>query len=127
MTETNVRKIHFEYFDLLPEPFRSQAKKNYCPKMAGSFVPSSIQGAIMGSIPWRKSKEGFEYWEELHLSLSDGWTYCPILPKNTSVFEVACFQGKDIVLRHSEYNGSSWTNLDESLTSYAWRESTEVL
>jgi len=65
-------KTHLEWYEELPEPYRSQAIANYDEEFAKRFrEATSIHDAIYHGFIWLGSLEGAEYWNELHNKLTN--------------------------------------------------------
>jgi len=64
----SARKIKY-WLKSLPEPYRSKAIKNYCPDNKYESFTSQKQ-ALLSAFLWEKTKEGFEYWNELFLKIN---------------------------------------------------------
>lgn len=60
-------KTILEWFNELPEPYKSEAIENM--DIDGSQMDESIYFALLGAFNWKNSKQGFDYWNNLHDSL----------------------------------------------------------
>ena len=58
-----------EWFKQLKEPYRTQATRNINLTQTSSTFPT-LSFAIMGALNWSDSKQGFDYWNNIHLNLS---------------------------------------------------------
>ena len=71
MENTQEQKTPEMWFQKLKEPYRSEAIANIVNKEAKI---DSIDDAILKGFEWDKTKQRYEYWEQIHKSLSIGET-----------------------------------------------------
>lgn len=65
-----------EWYETLPEPYKSQALKN-CFKNRLTNTRSSLAGAIMEGLSWSSTPEGGEYWKSLYHKAEKGTIEAP--------------------------------------------------
>ncbi len=65
-------KTVVEYFNELPEPYRSQAIENSKSNFTQDVVVVNLEAAISGAFTWEHSPQGREYWADLVAKLPKG-------------------------------------------------------
>jgi hypothetical protein len=63
------KKATFKFFNEFPEPYRSQAMKNYN-ESQNELIPESQLDSIGLGFSWRDSPEGDTYWRDFSKTLS---------------------------------------------------------
>lgn len=58
-----VMKPILEWYEDLPEPYRSQAINNYFNSGESASKADNLGSALLAGFNWFDSPEGFEYWE----------------------------------------------------------------
>lgn len=62
-----LRKIYYDFYDELKEPFNSEAKNNWSYELSkNSNMPSSVRQAVWSGFHWDESREGLRYWREVY-------------------------------------------------------------
>lgn len=61
-------KTALEWFNELPEPYRTQAIENTKEAMI-DLKDKKISGALRGAFIWELSPQGHDYWQELYETL----------------------------------------------------------
>jgi hypothetical protein len=62
-------KTILEWLQELPEPYRSEAIENVI-KAKRTQKRDSLEDALLSAFPWEKTKQGWEYWDNLHTKIS---------------------------------------------------------
>jgi hypothetical protein len=67
------KKATFKFFNEFPEPWRSQAMKNYDEEDDDdlTYIPSSPQDSVHIGFVWCDTSEGSDYWERFSRTLPD--------------------------------------------------------
>ena len=65
------KKATFKFFNEFPEPYRTQAKNNYCEAMRTKVPESPLDSLDLG-FDWSTSQELDDYWRLFAKTLSDG-------------------------------------------------------
>jgi len=72
MNKSELQQLYFQFYDQLPEPYRTQAKENWDWKFENiTEEVSCIYIAIFNGFSWSNSKEGVMYWHNLYRMLLD--------------------------------------------------------
>ena len=58
-----------QHFETLPEPIRSKALANVEP-LIQDRTENSLADALINGFMWWTSKEGWEYWDQVHINHS---------------------------------------------------------
>ena len=61
-----LREVYYNFYDQLPEPYRSQAKENWdytCAKDIG--IPIDLNRALCKGFSWKHAPQGREYWKNV--------------------------------------------------------------
>lgn len=71
MTEQELKKIYFDFYDQLQEPYCSQAKENWDYKKASLFfsIPKNIELSILHGFFWGVTPQKYEYWGSIVKSI----------------------------------------------------------
>lgn len=136
MTEQELRKVYFDFYNQLEEPYCSQAKENWdydrC-KILPS--PTCVSSAINGFY-WGKTNQGHKYWTLLLNNLDDSLKpkesyfkeitdaicglltekdkrYGSFIEEPLEIFEGKCASGRDIDKKISRVKNSEELRLND--------------
>jgi len=62
-------KTILEWLQELPEPYRSEAIDNVV-KAKRTQKRDSLEDALLSAFSWEETKQGWEYWDNLHTKIS---------------------------------------------------------
>lgn len=66
LSEENLRKIYFDFYDKMEEPERIEAMENWSYNYCKGMIPETVHGAIILGFNWITSKQGNNYWLNIY-------------------------------------------------------------
>lgn len=75
MTKNLKTKTILEWLEKLPDGYREKAIRQ---AKNGEFYSDSLRGAILSFNDWEETQEGFDFWRQTFLSISEGLELPPI-------------------------------------------------
>lgn len=107
-----MRKHPTDWFEELPEPYRSAAIEGYTkhPKLKGNFHDSYLNGCnslekAICSFKWGKTVEGWDFWGEVEMNVRKGISLPPYpytIEDLCSVLDSLATEGICLSIGHAE-------------------------
>ena len=90
-----------DWYDELPEPYRTQAKANYDPGFAKYWngMASSQHDALTKGFMWQHSRQGDLYWRQLKAAIENG-TPLPIALAALEAAGPLTQEQRDLLAKH---------------------------